>query len=398
MKVKEYKGVKLYNKSSPYHLKLVDVTLSAQGFDLSPSAEKVASYEASPAWVELLSNFCDPGYEHKETLENGLNLATKSGFSAVGISPLNQPKTESKTAIKYLQSENTNHITALPFATLTNHAEGKDLSEMLDLHNHGAVGFYDGKVGLSDKLLSKALLYSQKKDVLVFLHPSNNTLNDGAVVNESLNGVLTGLKTSPALSEYGAVRAAVDVLEYTGGKLHFHLISCKESVSLIKAAKKKGLKITCSVAFHHLLFNDDVNHAFDSHLKVWPPFRTEQDRKALITGVKDGTIDIICADHQPVDLENKACEYGIAEEGINGLAHMMPMLHKHFFGKPEWESILNAVTLNPAKLLNLENEASLNIWEIDGAVSTLSNNGSLSENSPYIGVSTTFELLTQIRK
>ncbi len=396
MKVKQYNGVKLYDATSEFHLKLVDVSIDSKGFTISPSKETVAQYEASPAWVEFLSNFCDPGYEHKETLENGIKLAQKSGFMAVGISPLNQPKTESKAAIKYLLSENTKKTSALPFATLTTDAQGKDLTEILDLNQNGAAGFYDGKKGLSDKLLSKALLYSLKKDALICMHPSNNTLNESAVVNESLNGVLTGLKTSPSLSEFGAVRAALDVLEYTGGRLHFHLISAKESVDLIKAAKKKNLNVTCSVAFHHLIHTDEVNQEFDSHLKIWPPFRTEKDKKALIAGVKDGTIDIICADHQPVDLENKACEYGIAEEGINGLSHMMPMLHKHFAKTAAWESILKAVSTNPAKVLNVS-QPSLNIWSLEGKKSLLNINDSFSENSPYTGLETSFEILESLR-
>jgi dihydroorotase len=397
MKAKQYEGVKLYDSSSEFHLKLVDISIDSNGYALSASKKNEAEYEASPAWVEFLSNFCDPGYEHKETLESGMQLAQKNGFAAVGISPLNQPKTDSKAAIKYLLSENNKYTKALPLATLTCNAEGKDLTEILDLNHNGAVAFYDGKKGLSDKLLSKALLYSLRNDVLICMHPCNNTLNEGAVVNESLNGVLTGLKTSPSLSEFGAVRAALDVLEYTGGRLHFHLVSAKESVQLIREAQNKGLQVSCSAAFHHLLYTDVVNQQFDSHLKVWPPFRTEDDRQALIAGVKDGTIDIICADHQPVDLENKDCEYGLAEEGINGLPHMMPVLHKNFAHTNAWESILRAVSTNPAAILKTSVENSLNIWYTKGQTSILDSNNSLSENSPYVGMETNFELIESLR-
>lgn len=398
MTAKQYKGVKLYDTSSEFHLKLVDVLVDEQGYSISASKETKVSFEASPAWIEFMSNFCDPGYEQNETLENGIKLAQKAGFSAVGISPLNQPKTDSKAAIKYLQSENNKHTIALPFATLTTCAEGKDLTEILDLNQNGAIGFYDGKTGLSEKLLSKALLYSLRNNVLICMHPSNNTLNEGSVVNESLNGVLTGLKTSPALSEFGAVRAALDVLEYTGGRLHFHLISTKESVDLMKNAKKKGLLVSCSVSYHHLLYTDAINQDFNSLLKVWPPFRGASDKEALLQGVADGTIDIICADHTPVDIENKECEYGLADEGINGLAHMLPMLHKHFGQTPMWAAILNAISINPAKVLNHSTENTLNIWATEGQSTKLSNEDSLSENSPYVGVETNFELMVSLRK
>ena len=394
---KHYKGVKYYNPNSDWHLKLIDVAIDKKGFEISESKSKEANYEASPAWVEMLSNFCDPGYEHKETLENGMQLASLAGFCAVGISPLNQPKTESKTAISYLKGSDSKKTKALPFAVLSKGAEGKELIEILDLHHSGAAAFYDGKKGLSEKLLSKALLYSKKNNALICMHPSNNVLNDGAQVNESLNGVLTGLKTSPALSEYSAIRSAIDVLEYTGGKLHFHLISSKESVEIIRKAKKSGLNVTCSVAFHHLIFTDKVNEEFDSHLKVWPPFRNSDDKLALLKGIYDGTIDVVCADHQPVDLENKACEYGIAEEGINGLEQMLPMLHKHFAKSKYWESILNAISINPAKLLNVKIEDSLNIWAIQGEEKAVTKGLSLSQNSPYIGELSQFNLLESLR-
>lgn len=397
MAEKLYKGVKLYDLNSDWHMQLVDIKIVDGKFSISKSAAKKALYEAAPAWVDFLADFADPGYEHRETLESGMLSAANAAYAAIGLSPLTQPKTESKNALLYLKSHNTTKVSTLPFATLSCNAESVALSEMLDLHSHGAVAFYDGKKAVSEQLLSKALLYAKRNDILVAIHPCAKNNGQLPQVNESLNGVLTGLKTSPALAEYNAVRSALDVLEYTGGKLHLHLISCKESVNLIRGAKEKGLNVCCSVAFHHLIFTDEECHKFNSNLKVWPPLRSDVDKKALLDGVADGTIDVICSDHKPVEIELKDCEYGLAEEGINALQQMPYVLHQQFSKTEYWPHILNAISLNPAKILGFDVKNTLNIWFAKGKEKTLEKGESLSLNSPYTGTKTSLDIIESLR-
>ena len=207
-----------------------------------------------------------------------------------------------------------------PIGALTKNSEGKDMAELFDMKNAGAIAFGDyGKSLPNANLMKIALQYVQDFDGLIIAFCQDETLKGNGVANEGIVSTRLGLKGIPNLAEELIVARNLFILEYTGGKLHIPTISTAQSVVLIKAAKAKGLNVTCSVSVHHLVLTDEKLEGFDTRYKVSPPLRNETDRKALLAGILDNTIDCITSDHNPIDIENKKMEFDLAKNGTIGL-------------------------------------------------------------------------------
>ncbi|MEN8886919.1 MAG: dihydroorotase, partial [Winogradskyella sp.] len=203
-----------------------------------------------------------------------------------------------------------------------------------DMTNAGAVAFYDYQNPISNPNLMKiALQYTSNFNGLVCSFPQENRISGSGVVNEHINSTKLGLKGNPALAEELQVARDLFLLEYTEGKLHIPTISTAKSVALIRAAKAKKLNITCSVAVHNLVFTDNVLSEFDTNYKVLPPLRTQTDCEALIEGLKDGTIDMVTTDHNPIDIEHKKIEFDFAKYGTIGLESAFGALQTIFTTK-----------------------------------------------------------------
>lgn len=275
----------------------------------------------SSGWMDSSVSFGEPGFEDRETIENGLNVAARNGFTHVVINPNNQPVTDNITAVKYLLLQSQGAATTLlPIGAFTKQEEGKDLAEMYDMQNAGAIAFGDYKKSLDNaNLLKIGLQYAQDFDATVITYCLDATIKGKGVVHEGIEATKLGLKGIPALAEEVVLARNLFLLEYTGGKLHIPTISSKDSVRLIREAKTKGLNVTCSVAVHNLVFTDVTLNEFDTRFKVLPPLRDESHRLALIEGVLDGTIDCITSDHYPLDIEHKKMEFDAAKNGTIGL-------------------------------------------------------------------------------
>lgn len=284
----------------------------------------------SPGWFDSSVSFGEPGFEERETIENGLSTAAQSGFTSVALNANSYPVSDSKGHIKFIKSKaDTNAVNVYPIGALTVQSKGVDLAELFDMQNEGAVSFYDYKIPISNpNLLKIALQYSQGFDGLVQSFPFEKSVARNGVVNEEVNSTKLGLKGIPALSEELQIIRDLYILEYTGGKLHIPTISTKKSVELIKEAKKKGLNVSCSVAIHNLILTDDVLEDFNTDYKLLPPLRTKEDIKTLIKGLKDGTIDGVTSDHNPIDQEHKKVEFEHAYFGSIGLESCFGALNK----------------------------------------------------------------------
>lgn len=324
------KAATIVDSKSKYHLKKRDVLLNkgiikAIGTSLSiPEKSNVISLEnlhISTGWLDTSVNFGEPGYEERETIDNGLNTAAKSGFTHVCVNAANNPVTDHKSAVSFLQNKDSGHLTQLyVIGALTAKSEGIDLSEMYDMFQQGAVSFYDYKKPIQNaNLLKIALQYAQNFDGLVQSFPQDRAISRNGMANEHINSTRLGIKGMPTLAETLQISRDLYLLAYTGGKLHIPTISTKESVALIKDAKKKGLDITCSVATYNLALTDDKLESFDTHYKLNPPLRTKDDVKALIKGLKEGVIDGVTSDHDPKDIELKRVEFDQASFGGIGL-------------------------------------------------------------------------------
>ncbi len=324
------KSATVIDVTSIHHLKKRDILIEngvikkiATSIVNSTNAKeiKLPNLHVSQGWFDSSVSFGEPGFEERETIKNGLKTAAHSGFTHVAVNTNTNPVTDNKSTIKYIKSEALNHAVSLyPIGALTSGAKGESLAELFDMKNEGAVSFYDYKLPIKNpNLLKIALQYTQTFDGLVQSFPFEKSIAQKGMVNEDVNSTKLGLIGIPSLAEELQIIRDLYILEYTGGKLHIPTISTKKSVTLIKEAKKKGLNVTCSVAITNLLLTDDVLESFETNYKLLPPLRTNTDVKALLKGIKEGVIDAITSDHNPIDIEHKKIEFDHAFYGSIGL-------------------------------------------------------------------------------
>ncbi|MDO6758930.1 dihydroorotase [Tamlana sp. 2_MG-2023] len=289
----------------------------------------------SQGWFDSGVSFGEPGWEERETIANGLKTAALSGFTTVALNANSSPVIDSNANITFIKSKSFNNaVNLLPIGALTVASKGEDLAELYDMSSAGAVAFYDYKKPISNPNLMKiALQYASNFGGLVFSYPQENRIAGKGVVHEHIASTRLGLKGIPALAEEMQIARDLFLLEYTGGKLHIPTVSTEKSVALIREAKKKKLDVTCSVAIHNLYFTDETLSDFNTHFKVLPPLRTQTDADALIEGVKDGTIDMVTSDHNPLNIELKKIEFDYADYGTIGLESAFGALQNLFTTK-----------------------------------------------------------------
>ena len=289
----------------------------------------------SRGWFDSSVSFGEPGYEDRETIGNGLNTAARSGFTAVVLNANSNPVIDSFADISFVKAKAIDNAVKLyPLGALTQSSKGEHLAELFDMTNAGAVAFYDYQKPITDPNLMKiALQYACNFDGLVCSFPQESKISGLGVANEHINSTKLGLKGNPALAEELQVSRDLFLLEYTESKLHIPTISTAKSVELIRAAKAKKLNVTCSVAIHNLLLSDDLLTDFDTNFKVLPPLRTKVDCDALIEGLRDGTIDMVTTDHNPINIEDKKIEFDYAKYGTIGLESAFGALQTIFTTK-----------------------------------------------------------------
>ncbi|WP_411896129.1 dihydroorotase [Winogradskyella sp. A2] len=351
---------------------------------------KLDNLHVSQGWFDSSVSFGEPGFEERETIENGLKTASKSGFTSVALNANSYPVIDSYADITFVKSKASNHATTLlPIGALTKESKGIDLAELYDMSNAGAVAFYDYQKPIGNPNLAKiALQYASNFDGLICSFPQETKITGAGVVNEHINSTKLGLKGNPNLAEELQVARDLFLLEYTEGKLHIPTISTAKSVELIREAKAKKLDVSCSVAIHNLIFTDDVLSDFETNYKVLPPLRTKQDCEALIEGLKDGTIDMVTTDHNPIDIEDKKVEFDFAKYGTIGLESAFGALQTLFTTK----KVIALLTQGKSRFGIEENP--INVGEIvdltlfnPNTSYTFSNSSitSKSKNSAFIG-------------
>jgi dihydroorotase len=297
----------IIDPASPFHQKQADILIEkgvitkiAAGITAGCEVFDAKSKYVSPGFFDLNCNIGELGKETKEDLQTGTQAAAAGGFTGLALMPNANP-VYSKTEVEYLVNKAKNNLVDVyPLGTISQKREGKDLAEMYDMHLSGAKAFTDGNRPVQDAgLMERALLYAQGFDGLVFSYPEDTAIAGKAKVHEGEVSTLLGMKGIPALAEELMIARDLYLAEYTGSAIHFSTVSTKRSVELIREAKKKGLKVTCDVAAHHLTLTDQALMGFDSQYKVKPPLRTQGDADALIIGLKDNTIDANCHPAHP---------------------------------------------------------------------------------------------------
>jgi len=345
----------------------------------------------SPGFFDLNCSIGDPGFETKEDIYTATAAAAAGGFTGLAVLPHTKPVVHSKGEVAYIINKaKGNLVDVLPVGAVSQDLEGKELAELYDMQQAGAVAFSDGTKAITDDgFMSRALQYAKGIKGLLMVYPENKSIAGKSQINESKTSVLLGMKGLPALAEEMHICRDIFLATYHDAPVHISNISTAGSVALIKKAKKDGVKITCDVAAHHLVFTEELLSDFDSNYKVKPPLRGKSDVKALISGLKDGTIDAVSSQHRPHEIEFKDVEFEIASYGIIALQTVLPLLIKAGL---DGVQIAEKLSINPRRLLNLTVpvieagvEANLTIYNPAAEwIYNADNNFSKSANSPLL--------------
>jgi dihydroorotase len=355
------KQARVIDPSSPFHNQIIDIQvrdgkITAIGSIAGP-ADREISMEGlcvSPGWLDPFAHFCDPGLEFNETLESGSKAAAAGGYTDVMIIPNTAPVLHNKAGIEYVvQRCREFPVSIHPIGAITKNAEGRELAEMYDMHTSGAIAFGDGTATIqSAGLLLKALQYLRAIDKLVIQLPDDRSISAPGLMNEGIVSTRLGLPGKPAIAEELMIARDIELVKYTGSKLHITGISSEGSVNLVRRAKQEGVAISCSVTPYHLYFTDEDLQQYDTNLKVNPPLRTTKDREALKEAVMDGTIDCIATHHLPHDPDHKVVEFEYAKNGMTGLETAFAAVHTSLPGL-NMEKLVQLFCHNPRKIFGL---------------------------------------------
>lgn len=381
----------IHQKKRDIHIKDGIIQKIASKINSPKGAKEIKrdNLHVSLGWFDSSVSFGEPGFEERETISNGLQVAANSGFTDLVLNPNTKPTPDTSSDIVFLKERSKGFATNLyPIGNLTSKGTGEHLAELFDMQNAGAVAFYDFKSSLNANLLKIALLYAQNFNGLVLSYPEELQIKGKGTVNEGEVSTRLGLKGIPSLSEELQIARDLYILEYTGGKLHIPTISTAGAVKLIAEAKKKGLDVTASVAIHNLILSDAELESFDANYKVKPPLRIQKDTKALLKGLQNKTIDFVTTDHTPIDIEQKRVEFDNAEFGSIGLESAFGALNAELGIEETIELLTKGRARFGIKGLELKEgeAASLTLFNPDGEYAyERSSILSTSKNSIFLG-------------
>jgi dihydroorotase len=402
------KQAKIICSNAPFHGEIKDIFIEDGIITnisdyLDVQADKVIASEnlhVSLGWVDVFAQFSDPGYEYRESLESGVQAAAAGGFTNVMIAPNTNPTLSSKTQIEYIIQKSSSYaVTVHPIGSITKNAEGKELSEMYDMHQSGAIAFSDGTNSIQHAgIMIKALQYVLANQSVIIQIPDDKSIASNGLINEGIISTQLGLPGKPAIAEELMISRDIELAKYTNSKLHITGVSTRRSIEIINEAQELGVDVTASATPYHAHFCDEDLMDYNTNLKVNPPLRTKSDMLAVREAIAEGVINCIASHHTPLHTDEKNCEFEYAKFGMIGLENVFGVLNSH---SKSVETLINQLTINPRHIFGLSVP---NIAVGEMACLTLfdptitytfeeKNIKSKSTNNPYIGQTFTGKVL-----
>ena len=311
-----------------------------------------------PGLIDLHTHLRQPGREDKETIETGVRAAARGGFTTVCAMPNTEPPMDERSQIDFIHEEarRIGGVAVRPIGAITRGRQGLELTDFGELFEAGCVALSDDGDPVSDaRLMRRALEYAKIFRRPLIQHAEDPQLAAGGVMHEGLVSTTLGLRGIPVEAESVMVARDLALAELTGGWVHFAHLSCAQSVEWIRQAKRRGVQVTCEVTPHHLALTQEAVGTFDTRAKVNPPLRTEQDRLALIEGLRDGTIDCIATDHAPHTDWEKDADFDSAPFGISGLETALGVCVQTLI-QPKlltWAQLVEKLSVRPAQIAGL---------------------------------------------
>lgn len=360
------KQAKILDPGSVHHQSLQDIlivdgkiheintTISAE-YDQLIEAENL---HVSTGFTDVFSNFADPGFEYKETLDSGAAAAAGGGYTRVMVIPNTRPAIDVKAQVEYIaRKSNSLPVRIIPIGAVTKNNEGKELAEMYDMQQSGAVAFSDGTRPIQTSgMMLKALQYVKKFNGVVIQVPDDESMAPHGLVNEGITSTRMGLPGKPVIAEELMVNRDIALAGYANSNLHLTGVSSPRAIEAIHEAKQKGIRVTCSVTPYHLFFCEEDLHSYDTYLKVNPPLRSRADMMALRQAVLDGKVDAIASHHFPHEFDSKILEFEYARNGMISLQTAFSAVHTAMPELTE-EQLVTLFATNPAKIFGLATDA-----------------------------------------
>jgi dihydroorotase len=311
-----------------------------------------------PGLVDMRAHLGEPGEEHKETLETAGRSAVAGGVTTIVCLPNTEPAIDDMSVVEFVarRARKLGLSKVYPYGAVSKKLEGKEIAELGMLNEAGAIAFTDGFKAISDiQLMFQALSYAKTFGLLIIQHPDECGLSNGGVMNSGETATRLGLAGIPREAEIIMVERDIRLVEMSGGKLHFAHLSTSDAINAVRQAKARGLAITCDTAPPYFALNELAIGDYRTFAKLSPPLRMEDDRQAVIEGLKDGTIDAIASDHTPQDEESKRLPFSEAAAGGVGLETLLPITLELYHNRHmSLIEALGLITYRPAQLLGLK--------------------------------------------
>jgi dihydroorotase len=396
------KKVRVVDPASPYNFQVVDIRfengklVSIGSLDAEENEEVVEKQglHISPGWIDMHVDFSDPGFEDRETLETGIAAAMRGGFTGAVVMPGTNPVVDGKSGVEYLfRAVRDFDFQLLPAGAITRSMAGKEMAEMFDMYQSGAVCFTDDMaLSSNSEMLKLALQYCSNFGAPIMTYPQDASFIQGAQMHEGEISTLLGMRGVPAFSEAMEMEKQLHILRYAGGHLHFMGVSTLEGVEVLRRAKEEGLSVTADTHVCNLFSTDKDLYRYDTNYKVFPPLRSEEHQKALINAVKTGVIDAVSSNHRACTIEEKDCEFAIARFGMIGLESCFGILGSLDI---PLEDIVRSLAIMPRIILDIDPvviqegvEADFTLFVPDEQWQFTKNDiQSRSANTPYLGSS-----------